>query len=169
VKDSRNNNWKQLILEARNSNADFEKLVVNLEVTFYAIARSLASDSLVDDLVQLAIIQVWQKLGKVDLNRNNAIRQFFITVGTNAMRTHLRRSDPLKDVNRVSLNHITTKSTRNVVFTGLLSEYVEFIRANSTFVGSHKQLAKEYGVSEWVMRNKFNIAASEFLKEINYV
>jgi len=169
VKDSHDDNWKQLVLEARNDDAAFEKLIANLETTFYTVAGSLAADSLVDDLVQLAIIRVWQQLGKVNLNQPGTIRRFLIVAGTNAMKSYLCRNDPLKNVDRVSLDNVVVEPTQNVMFTGLLLEYVEFIRANSTFVGSHKQLAKKHGVSEWTMRNSFNTAAGKFLKEINYV
>jgi len=161
--------WKQLVVEAKNDDIGFERLIVKLEPIFYCVARGLTNDLLIEDLVQLARIKIWQSLSRVDLGRVGTIRQFLVAIGVNAMKDYLhcniRFNNECASADEVAT--VIAKPTQGEIFSGLLKEYVNYIKMNSTFAGSHQFLAAKYGVSDWVMRGRFHKAVGEFMLELN--
>ena len=162
--------WKQLVIDAISSDDGFERLIVELEPVLYYIARRMVSDLMVEDLVQLARIKIWMGLSKVNLDRLDTIKQFLINTGANEMKDCIRcrgllsaKQTGFEDV----VDTIIDKPTQIEMFTGLLKEYVNYIKMNSTFAGSHQFIAAKYGVSPWVMRGRFHKAVGEFLGESN--
>ena len=155
--------WKRLVVDAISNDSGFERLIVELEPIFYYIARGMMNDSMVEDLVQLARIKVWMRLSDVNLNLPDTIKQFLVKVGANEMKDCIRCRRLLGD-GRMSLDDITVaQPIQGEMFIGLLKEYVNYIKMNSTFAGSHQFLAAKHGVSVWVMRGRFHKAVGEFL------
>jgi len=157
--------WKLLVEEAKNSDIGFEKLIVELEPILYSIARRLANDSMVEDLVQLSRIKIWQSLSSVNLKRSETIKQFLVNTGVNVIKDYLRCQGRFNYANVDEI--IVIQPTCGDVFSGLLGEYLDYIKINSTFAGSHQYLAARYGVSVWVIRGRFHKAVGEFLEKIN--
>jgi len=161
--------WWNLVKWAKTDNKGMEMLLTKLDPIFRATAKQMCAGRMVDDLMQVARIKVWQSLGKVNAKKAETIKQYFTVVGINAMKDeltrHKRRPSVVScdDVDEAVLAVIPEKEH----FDRLLSEYKKYIKQNGSFKGAHKELAGKHDVSVWVMRTMFHRAIKDYIEELN--
>ncbi|MCK5614733.1 hypothetical protein KAR91_73405 [Candidatus Pacearchaeota archaeon] len=158
--------WSLLVKNARKSKKGLELLLSALEPALLAIARSIVGSSDVDDLVQVSRIKIWKSLNSVNQKQTTTIKGFLIIVATNAMKDELRR---LKSLDRViedvvMSSNLTPPKPVNPGFSGLLYDYVQYIKQTGNFTGAHRAIADKYGISVWTARGRFHAAVAEFIE-----
>lgn len=160
--------WKNLVERAKDSDKDFEILLSEIEPIFRTVAARLGDSRLAEDLVQSARIGVWMSLGKVDTGRPDTIKQFLIVAGVNRMRDSVRRtrSRPLVICDTIEKT-VMNGNSKCVTFSGILLQYLRFVKRTGHFWGAHEYIARVHGISAWIMRRKFRGAVDRYLKELN--
>jgi len=163
--------WKNLVAGARRDTGKLHALLGALDRILRGLARRLAGTE-ADDALQAAHIAIWQVLPKVDLRRTRGIRAMLITTAVHAMRDERRRHRrQTRGLERPGVSpealveaqpHERASSPR-VRFTGLLGEYIRYVREHGEFAGAHRYMSRMRGTSLPKATGAFHRAAREFI------
>lgn len=161
--------WRRLVEEAREGDEGLRRLFEALDGVLHAVARGVASQ-VVDDAVQMAHIKIWRSLGRVDLTRPGTIRSMLVKVGLNAMRDEVRKWLPAWDAelgmpDDVDFFPARSGSNSDEEFSGVLADYLRYVRENGRFKGAHTYVARIRGVTVSRASALFNEAVRHFVGE----
>lgn len=164
-----------LVEAAKRCPDAFAMLAKRLTPQLRGMANRLSTNA-ADDLLQAALIRLWQKLHGADTS-NGSLRSWLITVGYRAMLDEARR---LWKTNRRFFtlpNHggreedffeavpVPQLTPKRYDFTGVLALYETYVEQNGAFAGAHIHVAQTLGVSKQKASELFHVAAREFTSE----
>jgi len=160
--------WRRLILAARRDERNLPALLERLRPILGGLARRLAW-RFADDALQAAHVAIWRALPQVDADRTRGLRSMLVTTAINAMRDEGRRlAFQTRDIRLPGRGIAAALADRPapdgppVEFTGLLADYLDYVRTHGEFAGAHLHMARRLGLSISSATAAFHRAAREF-------
>jgi DNA-directed RNA polymerase specialized sigma24 family protein len=155
----------KLVKLAKQGNNDaITRILDDLKPVLIKIACGLTNRRPVDWIVQDGLVGVWLSLKNVNIERPQTMRAFMTKSGVNHMKKSIISLDRVHKYSNNNNSIIFDESDVDH-FSGLLGEYVKYIKEIGSMHGSHAHLARVHGMTRSNMMRLFYKEVEKHLNE----
>lgn len=165
--------WVKLVKDAKKSNEGLKRLYAEMKPTFDFLENT-CSRFVRDDALQLAKVNVWKALVRVDISRTKEIRAYLSKIALMAVYDSLRlynKQHFYQGVGASVYYNIPRDEGASFLFDygSFLGMYLSYVREHGSFHGAHTYIAKKLGVGKEKVRGFFVESSREFKKKYELV